>query len=58
MIVPNITAVHFNYCNIFSGTQLKKNVDDFFLLFSFSSSTVFVSQNSQGKGKKSGTYIQ
>lgn len=35
MIVPNITAVHFNYCNIFSGTQLKKNVDDFFFVVFF-----------------------
>lgn len=34
MIVPNIPAVHFNYCNIFSGTQLNKNVEDvFFVVF-------------------------
>lgn len=32
MITPNITVVHFNYCNIFSGAQLKKKVEGFFLV--------------------------
>lgn len=58
MITPNITAINFNYCNISSGTQLKKKVEGLVVFFLFSSSTVFVPQISQGKERKSGTCIQ